>query len=141
MKKGFTLVEIMMVVGIITLLATIAIPGLLRARVSANEASAQATLQAIATALETYATSNGQYPAAFSSLLSPAANPPYLNKNYINCTSAAPCAGYAFYVGSLTAGGYNMTARPVSCTNTGTKSFSVITGSVLSADATCTPAS
>ena len=53
-KKGFTLVEIMIVVAIIVLLAAIAIPNLLRARLSANEATAIAAMRTLSTAMESY---------------------------------------------------------------------------------------
>ena len=48
-RHGFTLVEIMIVVAIISLLAAIAIPNLLRARHNANEAAAIAALRTIST--------------------------------------------------------------------------------------------
>ncbi len=60
-RKGFTLVEIMIVVAIIALLASIAIPNLLTARKSANDAAAKAELQTIQTAIENYAIDNGNY--------------------------------------------------------------------------------
>ena len=48
-RKGFTLVEIMIVVAIIALLAAIAIPNLLRARHNANESAALAPLKTLFT--------------------------------------------------------------------------------------------
>jgi len=61
-KKGFTLVEIMIVVAIIALLAAIAVPNLLTARRSANDAATQAELRTLQTSLENYAIdNNGNY--------------------------------------------------------------------------------
>ena len=131
-RKGFTLVEIMIVVAIIALLAAIAIPNLLRARHNANEAGAIGAMRTFSTALESFRAA--QTPPAYPlnvALLS-AAVPPYVPPSL---TGAAGRQGYTYTYARTSVNTFTLSGSPQVAGTTGTRSFFVDQTGVLRASA------
>ena len=118
MKRGFTLVEIMIVVAIIALLAAIAIPNLLRARLNANEAAAIGAMKTIATAAISYRTNYSAYPSNLGVLDD--TTPPYIDSVLAGGTKQ----GYTFVLTGST-DSFIAVGRPSIYGKTGVRSFRV----------------
>ena len=107
-NDGFSLLELLIVVAIILIIATIAIPSLLRSRQAANESSAVANVRTINTAEVTYLSSaGGNYGGV----------PELVTAGLLDSRFTGPVSGYGF---SVTAVGSNYTVNAApTTTNTG----------------------
>ncbi|MGH9601579.1 MAG: prepilin-type N-terminal cleavage/methylation domain-containing protein [Terriglobales bacterium] len=134
--KGFSLIELLIVVAIILIIAAIAIPNLLRSRMSANEASAISSLRQINTAQTTYSINYPTigYADALTKLAEPPVGTPVSPSNaglvdwVLGCASQ-PCrrSGYDFTIiaapGTPIINNYSATAVPAVPGQTGVRGF------------------
>jgi len=134
-EKGFSLIELLIVVAIILIIAAIAVPNLLRSRMAANESSAAASLRTIATANVTYSSTYNVGYAGALTVLSPSTSPTSAAADLLDSVlggSAAPVkSGYVFTYSAGNAAptaaspnpGFAIVATPVGPGSSGTSSF------------------
>ena len=138
-SRGFSLIELLIVVAIILIIAAIAIPNLLRSRIAANQASAVGSLRTLNTAEITYATTyNTGFTTTLGNLGPPTSgNPTATAAGLIDSVlsggtataSTSSKSGYSFLytAGATDASGrvntYGITATPVTVGTTGTNYY------------------
>jgi type IV pilus assembly protein PilA len=144
-QKGFSLIELLIVVAIILIIAAIAIPNLLRAKMAANEASAVGSMRTIVTAEISYQAagwSNGVIPIGFSAALGDLGGAGCGGANFVSTATSAclidqslatatvgnpPKSGYNFAYAAQAAAGTNnaftVNARPATVGQTGQRYF------------------
>jgi type IV pilus assembly protein PilA len=78
-SRGFTLIEIMIVIAVVLIVLAIAAPSFLRSRIVANESMALSNCRTINNACQLYTINHDAYPAGLSDLIEPTSNPPYID--------------------------------------------------------------
>jgi type IV pilus assembly protein PilA len=115
--KGFSLIELLIVVAIILIIAAIAVPNFLRSKIAANQSSAVGSLRSLNTACIAYTTNYGQFPAGLTNLgpVASGGTASSTSADLIDSVLAAGIkSGYTFtYTAGTSNQSYSITASPI----------------------------
>lgn len=151
--RGFTLIELLLVVAIIAIVAGLAIPGLLRSRMAANEASAIGSLRAILSAEQDFASMHRGFADNLATLAGtcPGMSTPFVPADL--SANGVVKSGYAFRVlpglgggerpadcfGNPTRSAYYASAAPQMISISGARAFAANASATIWQDTTGTP--
>src|SRR5437016_10739175 len=137
-QKGFSLIELLIVVAIILIIAAIAIPNLLRAKIAANQASAVGSLRTLNTACIAYSTSYGTFPAALTNLgpIGSSGTASSTSSDLIDSVLASGTkSGYTFkYTPGSSNQSYTITATPITAATPGQNMYYTDQSGVIRSD-------
>jgi type IV pilus assembly protein PilA len=123
-RRGFSLIELLIVIAIILIIITMAVPKLSKAKMQAQETAAMAAIKAVHSAQVQYYSQYGRYAASLTELGPPAsgADTPAAAGLLSTDLASGLKQGYKFTV-TASPGGYSINANPESYGNTGSCSF------------------